>query len=130
MRTDELDRLAQESFLSLTTFRRTGEGVSTPMWVARDGDLLVMTTVAASGKVKRLRNDARVELRPCDRRGTVAPGAVTTPAAAEVVTAAPDVERHTATLRAKYGFQFTAMLAAERIIARGRKRERVILRLS
>lgn len=125
----ELDRLATESFVSLTTFRRNGDGVSTPMWVARDGDALVMTTVAGSGKVKRLRNDPRVELRPCNRAGSVAPGAVTIPASAQVVDDAAESERQTAVLRAKYGFQFTAMLAVERLASRGRKRERVILRL-
>lgn len=125
----DLDRLAPESFVSLTTFRRSGEGVSTPMWVARDGEVLVMTTVAGSGKVKRLRNDPRVELRPCDRAGRVPPDALTTTAVAQVVDDSAEIERQTALVRAKYGFQFTAMQAIERLASRGRKRERVILRL-
>ena len=48
------------SFVSLTTFRRNGAPVSTPVWVAADGDDLVVLTPTASGKVRRLRNDARV----------------------------------------------------------------------
>ena len=46
--------LGNEQFLSLTTFRRSGERVSTPMWVARDGDALIMFTPQASGKTASL----------------------------------------------------------------------------
>jgi PPOX class probable F420-dependent enzyme len=61
--------LGDEQFLSLTTFRKSGERVSSAMWVARDGDALIMFTPESSGKVKRLRNSPRVELRPCNRMG-------------------------------------------------------------
>ncbi|MBC7402397.1 MAG: PPOX class F420-dependent oxidoreductase [Microbacteriaceae bacterium] len=63
--------MGDERFISLTTFRKTGDAVSTPVWVARDGDDLVVTTPATSGKVKRLRNSGRVEMRVCDRMGRV-----------------------------------------------------------
>lgn len=66
---DDLTRLSQGKYLSLTTFRKTGEEVATPVWVARDGDRLVVTTEATSGKAKRLRNSGRVLLAPCDYRG-------------------------------------------------------------
>ena len=66
--------LGDERFVSLTTFRRSGEPVSTPVWVARDGDALVVTTPEDSGKVKRLRHTTRVELRPCNRMGRVKDG--------------------------------------------------------
>jgi len=69
-----LAALGDERFVSLTTFRRSGEAVSTPVWVGRDGDALVVTTPRDSGKVKRLRSDDRVELRPCSRSGRVADG--------------------------------------------------------
>lgn len=41
-----LRALADEAFVSLTTFRRSGEGVATPVWVIADPDgdgLVVMT---------------------------------------------------------------------------------------
>ena len=63
--------LGDEWFLSLTTFRKSGERVSTPVWIGRDGDALIVTTPQASGKVKRLRNSPRVEVRPCNRMGRV-----------------------------------------------------------
>ncbi|MDT7579905.1 MAG: uncharacterized protein QOK35_1169, partial [Pseudonocardiales bacterium] len=49
-----LAEMADEQFVSLSTFRRSGAPVATPVWIARDGDALVVTTIADSGKVKRL----------------------------------------------------------------------------
>lgn len=121
-----LAEMADQQFVSLTTFRRTGAPVAAPVWIARDGDALVVTTVADSGKVKRLRNDPRVELRPCSRRGRVADGAPVAAGVAEVV--APS-ERATAALRGKYGLQYRLITGVERLVARG-KRERVILRIT
>jgi PPOX class probable F420-dependent enzyme len=65
----ELERLAAASYLSLTTFRRDGTPVSTPVWLARDGDRLCVITEAEAGKAKRLRHTSRVELAPCTARG-------------------------------------------------------------
>ncbi|WP_116051562.1 PPOX class F420-dependent oxidoreductase [Amycolatopsis palatopharyngis] len=65
----ELDRLASEQYVVLTTFRKTGEPVPTPIWAARSGDELVVWTERESGKVKRIRRDGRVELTACDIRG-------------------------------------------------------------
>ena len=124
--TSTLVEMADEQFVSLTTFRRSGAPVATVVWIARDGDALVVTTVAESGKVKRLRNDPRVELRPSNRRGAVVDGAPVATGAAEVT--APD-ERSTAALRRKYGLQYRLITGFERVLARGR-RQRVILRIT
>jgi PPOX class probable F420-dependent enzyme len=61
--------LPHSTYVSLTTFRRTGQPVPTPVWAAPDGDDLVVWTRADSGKVKRLRHTARVTVAPCDVRG-------------------------------------------------------------
>ncbi len=119
--------LGEASFVSLTTFRRSGAPVSTPVWVAADGDDLIVLTPAASGKVKRLRNDARVELRPCSRRGGVAPGAPTVAGRATVEPA--HVERVRSLIRAKYGLEYRIFMLVERVVARGRQ-ERVGLRIT
>ena len=84
--THDFTALGDERFVSLTTFRRTGEPVSTPVWVVRDGDELLVTTPDDSGKVKRLRHTARVELRPCSRSGSVPDDAVPVPGDARLVT--------------------------------------------
>jgi len=60
-----------ERYISLETFRRSGDGVRTPVWFAvADGTLYVFTN-DASGKVKRLRHTGRVRVAPCDVRGRV-----------------------------------------------------------
>ncbi|MEU5942459.1 PPOX class F420-dependent oxidoreductase [Micromonospora sp. NPDC047548] len=65
----DLDRLAAEKYVLLTTFRRDGRAVPTPVWAVRDGDTLAVWTAADSGKVKRIRRDGTVTVAPCDVRG-------------------------------------------------------------
>jgi PPOX class probable F420-dependent enzyme len=118
--------MADEQLVSLTTFRRSGAPVATPVWIARDGDALVVTTIADSGKVKRLRNDPRVELRPSTRQGAVADDA---PVASGVAAVVAPSEQATVAVRQKYGLQYRLITGVERVLARG-KRERVILRIT
>ncbi|HEX2774447.1 MAG TPA: pyridoxamine 5'-phosphate oxidase family protein, partial [Micromonosporaceae bacterium] len=44
------ERLGAERYVLLTTFRKDGRAVPTPVWVARDGAELVAWTVTTSGK--------------------------------------------------------------------------------
>lgn len=61
--------LHRQQFANLFTFRKSGEAVKTPVWFAEhDGKLYVMT-VDGSGKVKRIRNNDRVQIGPSDQRG-------------------------------------------------------------
>ena len=122
--------LAEERFVSLTTFRRSGEAVSTPVWIAADGDHLVVYTPAASGKVKRLRHTARVELRPCDRRGRVADGAPTVAGAATIHDDPAAVERVRALMVGKYRLEFRIFMAVEAVVRRTRETPRVALHVS
>jgi len=56
-------------YLSLTSFRRDGSGVATPVWfVIEDGRLLVSTD-ADSFKVRRIRRNPAVEVAPCSAGG-------------------------------------------------------------
>ncbi|WP_410588490.1 PPOX class F420-dependent oxidoreductase [Amycolatopsis sp. lyj-23] len=73
--TSETDRLAAERYVVLTTFRRDGRAVPTPIWVAGRGGELVMWSVREAGKVKRIRNGGRVEVQACDVRGRKTYGA-------------------------------------------------------
>ena len=66
-----LESLSAGKYLSLTTFRKDGTPVATPVWLVRDGDTLRVITQADSGKAKRLRSSPRVLLAPCDARGTI-----------------------------------------------------------
>ncbi|MGH3435811.1 MAG: PPOX class F420-dependent oxidoreductase [Sciscionella sp.] len=67
--TTDLARLASGKYVLLTTYRKSGEPVPTPVWVARDDDELVVWTTTNSGKVKRIRRESAVDVAPCDLRG-------------------------------------------------------------
>lgn len=94
------EQLADAQFVSLTTFRRDGTGVPTPVWVAAGPDGLGVWTVADSGKVKRIRRDGTVTLAVCDRRGTVTGPAL--PGHARVLDA-DGTARVRVAVRRKYG---------------------------
>ena len=74
-------------YLSLTSFRRDGTGVATPVWFVEAGGRLLVETDAASYKVRRIRRDPRVTIAPCTATGRLrgAPA----PASAELL---PDTE--------------------------------------
>ena len=116
--------LAEHRFVSLTTFRPSGERVSTPVWVGRDGNALVVLTPAGSGKVQRLRHDPRVELAPCGRFGAVADGVQPVSGVAEVREGPADVVRARETIRRTYPVESRLVLGIERLIERLRRRPR------
>lgn len=67
--------IAASKQISLTTFRKNGTPVSTPVWHVAEGDKLTTVSSADAGKIKRIRNNPRVEVTACDFRGRVSPGA-------------------------------------------------------
>ena len=70
-----VDDIAASRHISLTTFRRDGTPVATPVWLVADGTALFVVTEAASGKVKRIRNNSEVVVTVCDVRGRILPNA-------------------------------------------------------
>ncbi|MER5464710.1 PPOX class F420-dependent oxidoreductase [Streptomyces sp. NPDC002668] len=66
---------ANARYISVTTFRKDGTGVATPVWFAVDGGEIFFWTRSDSWKVKRLRNNSRVVVTVCDVRGRVVDGA-------------------------------------------------------
>ena len=60
-----------QKYISLTTFRKNGAGVSTPVWFGEDAGKLYVMTRSDSGKYKRLRNNPRVQIAPCTMRGKI-----------------------------------------------------------
>ncbi|MEU4803244.1 PPOX class F420-dependent oxidoreductase [Actinosynnema sp. NPDC023587] len=61
--------LGDEKYLLLTTFRRNGTPVPTPVWAVRKGEVVHVWSAADAGKVKRIRNNGDVTIAPCDFRG-------------------------------------------------------------
>ncbi|OMQ16216.1 hypothetical protein A7K94_0204055 [Modestobacter sp. VKM Ac-2676] len=113
--------LPDSRYVSLTTFRRSGEPVSTPVWAAPSGEALVVWTNAGSGKVKRLRHTTRVTVAPCDVRGRVQGPAVE--ASAELLDRSewPVAAR---ALRRRYGWQWRTSYGTGRLVAILRRQER------
>lgn len=126
---DALSVLGAEKFVSLTTFKKDGSAVATPMWIGRDGDHLFFWTPVDSWKAKRARNNPRVALAPCSRSGKVRDGAHPVDGVADVITDAAIVQRVAGLIRRKYGVEFTIVTFIERVLARGAK-QRLVLRVA
>ncbi len=78
--------ITDETYVLLTTFRRNGDAVATPVWiVALPDGTGGLTTEDSSGKVKRIRHNPSVTLQPCGMRGKVQPGSAVVKATAEVL---------------------------------------------
>ncbi len=118
MTTDPAISLGDGKYLSLTTFRRTGTPVATPVWVMRIDRQLYVITSAESGKVKRLRNNTDVVLAACDVRGQVSG-----PEFQGVAALLDDEETQMVEglLIRKYGWQARAMNAGQAIQDLGRR---------
>ncbi|HEX7305749.1 PPOX class F420-dependent oxidoreductase [Lentzea sp.] len=66
-----ITELGRGEYLLLTTFRKDGTPVPTPVWVApgaTDG-VIYAWSARDTGKVKRIRRSGDVEIGPCDFRG-------------------------------------------------------------
>ena len=64
--TTAFPHLQNQTYMNLTTYRKTGVAVTTPVWFAQEGDKLYVFTAGESGKVKRIRNNGTVEGAPCN----------------------------------------------------------------
>ncbi|RRQ28924.1 PPOX class F420-dependent oxidoreductase [Rhodococcus sp. Eu-32] len=63
--------MADGKYVSLTTFKKDGTPVATPLWGVREGDRLLVWTTSDSWKVKRIRRNGRVTVAPCTARGKI-----------------------------------------------------------
>jgi len=95
-----LTSLENQKYISLTTFRRTGARVATPVWFVQLQNTLYIYTDAAAGKVKRIRNNPQVQLASCTMLGKVKGPLIT--GVARIVTDPQEQVRAEAALNAKY----------------------------
>jgi PPOX class probable F420-dependent enzyme len=61
--------------ISLTTYRKDGTPVATPVWHVTEGNKLTTVSTAEAWKIKRIRRNPNVEVVACDLRGRIRPGA-------------------------------------------------------
>jgi hypothetical protein len=116
--------LSDEKYILLTTFKRDGTPVSSPVWsVALEGGRVGFWTSSGSGKAKRLSHTDRVTVQPCDVRGRAKKGTEAVDATARLVTGA-EYDTIREKVVAKYGImtKFTKTL---QIIGGALKRNRI-----
>lgn len=119
--------LGDERYLSLTTYRASGDPVATPVWfVPQPNGTLLVYTEASSGKVKRLRRNPACTVAACDARGRVHGEVV--PATADVLD--DEVDAVYGRLVRRYGWQARAFDLLSRLRNRGQRGDAVGLRLS
>ncbi len=119
----DLEAMFPGRYLSLTSFKRDGTGVATPVWFVSDGSRLFALTDLHSGKVRRVRHDAHVEVAPCGPDGKLRGEPV--PANVEVLTAIPDLERVQKLLIKRHRVSYRIVMAIYRLGRRLRGRRSV-----
>ncbi|MFQ6325286.1 PPOX class F420-dependent oxidoreductase [Nocardia sp. CWNU-33] len=70
------NEVSNSKYARLTTFKKDGTTVGTPVWVAPDGDRIVVWTNPDTWKVKRIRRNPDVTVQVCDNRGRTGGGEV------------------------------------------------------
>jgi uncharacterized protein len=120
--------LGREQCIALTTYRKAGQAVTTPVWFAESNGTIYVETHADAGKLKRLRHTARVTLAPCTYSGKVT-GAVSA-GNARILTESEERAAASAVLAKKYGFMrplFHFIRNVRRVLQRKAKVEEVYI---
>ena len=113
--------LVAGKYMAFTTYRRTGEAVTSPVWVVPVSDGRVgFWTSAGSGKTKRLAHTSRVRAQPSDARGRVAPGSQPLDGTAEMVRSGGFFDEVRAKVRERYGVMTTITRLLARVGPQGR----------
>jgi len=119
MRIEPLD---DGEYLLLTTTKRDGTAVPTPVWFHGANGRYVVVTGADSGKVKRIAHNPRVEVAMCSSRGKILPGVAVLAATARMLDGHA-ADAAAAQVRKKYGIKWKAFMAGQGLWRKVRKTE-------
>lgn len=114
-------------YIALTTYRRDGRAVTTPVWAVSLDEKIYVFTASSTGKAKRVRATGRVRFAPCSMNGRGILGAWRE-GTARVVQDRALQDRALAALQRKYGWQLSLAMLVYRV--RGLYRDRVVLELT
>ncbi len=117
---DLLSAFSRTRYISLTTYRKDGTPVATPVWVAGDDEALYVWTNEESWKVKRIRRDGRVAVTACDVRGRLRPGAPAVEGRAALLDA-EGLRKVRGMIARKYTWQYWMTDLPARLVRRGRR---------
>lgn len=100
--------IADEKYIALTTYRKSGEAVTTPVWVnaVSDGRIGFWTSMG-SGKTKRMKNNPEVTVQASDARGRAKTGSVALTGTAEMIQSGPLFDEVQTKGKKKYGLMVT-----------------------
>lgn len=117
--------LGKAQCIALTTFRKTGQAVTTPVMFAQVPGAVYVGTGANAGKLKRLRHTTRVTFAPCSYSGKatgpeIAGNARTLAEPHEAAAAAKALAK-------KYGFMLPLTRNAWRLLHREARAEEVYI---
>ncbi|MFE5676904.1 PPOX class F420-dependent oxidoreductase [Streptomyces erythrochromogenes] len=115
-----LQELGSARYVSLTTFRKDGTPVATPVWAVADGGELYVWTRSDSWKVKRIRNDGRVTVAACDVRGRTEEGTPVIEGQARLLDE-EGLRRVRRLMSRKYTWQFWAVDVPAALVRRGKR---------
>jgi PPOX class probable F420-dependent enzyme len=111
--------ISDERYIAFTTYRKNGEGVTTPVWINPVSDgRIAFTTSMGTGKTKRLKNNPKVAVQPSNFRGAVKPGSVAVSGTAEMVQSGPLYDEVQRSSKRMYGWQVAASRFVENILMR------------
>jgi uncharacterized protein len=119
----DLEALFPGRYLSVTSFKRDGTGVATPVWFVSHRSRLFALTDLHSAKVGRIRRDPHVLVASCRADGKLRGEPV--PAHAEVLTATPDLARVQKLLLERYKLSYRFIMFLYRLGRRVRGRPSV-----
>src|SRR5581483_11601996 len=122
-RAPDLDALFPGRYLSVTSFRRDGTGVATPVWFVSDGKRLLAFTDLHSAKIRRIRRDPHVLVAPCRPDGKLRREPVS--AHAEVLTSVADLESVRKLLLARYRVSYRVVMVFYRLGRRLRGKQSI-----
>lgn len=119
--------LGDERYVNLATFRRSGVAVCTPVWVAEHNGAGYVFSAGDAGKVKRIRNNGRVQLAACDARGKV--HGEWLDGTARLVEDQQEIDAMYPAFSAKYGVQMWIADFFSRLTGRYRRRAIIAIEL-
>ena len=64
-------KILSKGTISLTTYRKSGQEVHTPVWVVNIDERGYVRTSMKAGKIKRIRNNSDVVVAPCTSNGKI-----------------------------------------------------------
>jgi PPOX class probable F420-dependent enzyme len=100
-----IDDITTGKHMLITTFRRSGLPVATPVWTVPVSDGRIgMWTGASTGKCKRLHSNPRVTIQACTARGRPKPDAHVLAGSADIVNSGPLFDEVQRRIHAKYGW--------------------------